>query len=205
RAGMGEQLRALGGALVVETGRAFATAEDLAVEVDPTARSVSSVAAMERFLADNLDRPLQVEDAASVVHLSTRHAARLFAAETGESVMAALRRLRLERGAHLLLDSDAPVAQVARACGYPEPRAVIAALRRRDGQPPGALRTRGGTLHPRPPPGGPAGRARRGPGRPTGRRSYARGGLRGRPVGGFDGPVGEGVVAVVGHQPAGQQ
>ena len=147
RAGMGEQLRALGGALVVETGRAFATAEDLAVEVDPTARSVSSVAAMERFLADTLDRPLQVEDAASVVHLSTRHAARLFAAETGESVMAALRRMRLERGAHLLLDSDAPVAQIARACGYPEPRAFITAFRRRYGQPPGAFRTRGGTLH----------------------------------------------------------
>lgn len=147
RAGVAEQVRALGGALVVETGRAFATAHDLAVDLDPEARSTSSVAAMQRYLADNLERPLAVQDVAAVVHLSTRHAARLFRAATGESVMAALRRMRLERGAHLLLESPDAVAQIARACGYPEVRAFITAFRRRYGQPPGAFRTHGGTLH----------------------------------------------------------
>ncbi|MGP9539794.1 AraC family transcriptional regulator [Brachybacterium sp. AOP43-C2-M15] len=147
RAGVGDQVRALGGALVIETGRAFARTEDLAVALDPTARSTSSVAAMERHLADNLERPLRVEDIAGVVHLSSRHAARLFSAATGESLMAALRRMRLERGAHLLLESDEPVAHIARSCGYPEVRPFITAFRRRYGQPPGAFRAHGGTRH----------------------------------------------------------
>lgn len=147
RAGVAEQVRALGGALVVETARAFAAPEDLAVEIDPSARSTSSVAAMERFVADNLERPLQAADIAAMVHLSTRHAARLFRTETGESLMAALRRKRLERGAHLLLETAEPVAQIARACGYREVRPFITAFGRYYGQPPGAFRTHGGTLH----------------------------------------------------------
>lgn len=147
RAGVSEQVRALGGALVVETGRAFAAPQDLAVEIDPDARSSSSVAAMERYLADNLSRPVTVQDVAAVVHLSTRHAARLFAASTGESLMAALRRRRLEQAAHLLLESEETVSRIARACGYPEVRAFVTAFRRRYGQAPGAFRTHGGTLH----------------------------------------------------------
>jgi AraC-like DNA-binding protein len=147
RAGLDTQVGALGGALVVETGRAFASAEYLAVDLDPAARSTSSVAAMERFLADNLERPLQMADLAAVVHLSSRHASRLFADATGESPMAALRRMRLDRGARLLLESDEPIAVIARRCGYPEVRPFITAFRRRHGQPPGSFRAHGGTLH----------------------------------------------------------
>ncbi|MFC5298744.1 MAG: helix-turn-helix domain-containing protein [Brachybacterium tyrofermentans] len=147
RSGVSEQLKALGTALVIETARAFAAPDDLAVALDPEARTTSSVASMERYLADNLARPVQVRDVAAVVHLSERHAARLFARETGESLMAMLRRLRLERGAHLLLETDDPIAQVARTCGYPEARPFITAFRRYFGQPPGTFRSNGGTLH----------------------------------------------------------
>lgn len=147
RSGVSGQVRALGAALVIETARAFAADGDLAVTLDPAARTTSSVAAMERYLADNLGRRVRVRDVAAIVHLSDRHAARLFARETGSSLMATLRRLRLERGAHLLLETDDPVTQVARACGYPEARPFITAFRRHYGQPPGAFRRHGGTLH----------------------------------------------------------
>lgn len=147
RSGVSTQVRALGAALVIETARAFAAEEDLAVTLDPAARTTSDVAAMERYLADNLARPVQVRDVAAVVHLSTRHAARLFARETGESLMATLRRLRLERAAQLLLETDDQVAHVARTCGYPEARPFSTAFRRHFGQPPGAFRSNGGTLH----------------------------------------------------------
>lgn len=62
-------------------------------------------------------------------------------------MIAELRRLRIEHAARLLLESERPVAQLARECGYPESRAFITAFRRRYGQPPGAFRARGGTLH----------------------------------------------------------
>ncbi|WP_193107434.1 AraC family transcriptional regulator [Brachybacterium sp. FME24] len=147
RSGHQNVLAALGAALVVRTGRAFASADDLAIDVVSTDRTTSTVAAMERYLSDNLGRTISVRDVAAVVHLSTRHAERLFAQQTGSSLMAALRRLRLERAAHLLLETEDPVAHVARACGYPEARAFITAFRRHYGQPPGSFRSHGGTLH----------------------------------------------------------
>ncbi|GAA1485507.1 helix-turn-helix domain-containing protein [Brachybacterium fresconis] len=147
RSGVSGQVRALGAALVIETARAFATADDLTVTLDPTARTTSAVSAMERYLSDNLTRTIHVRDVAANGHLSSRHAARLFSRETGSSLMETLRRLRLERGVQLLLESDEPIAQVARACGYPEARAFITAFRRHYGQPPGAFRRHGGTLH----------------------------------------------------------
>lgn len=147
RSGVRAQLAGLGAALVIETGRAFATADDLEIDAVPTDRGTSAVAAMERYLADNLSRDLTVREVAAVAHLSERHAARLFAQQTGTPLMSALRRLRLERAAHLLLETDAPVTQVAGTCGYREVRAFITAFRRRYGQPPGSFRDHGGTLH----------------------------------------------------------
>lgn len=147
RSGYEPQLQALGAALVIETARAFATRDDLAIDAVPTDRATSTVAAMQRYLADNLDRRISVRDVAAAVHLSTRHAERLFAQETGAPLMATLRRLRLERAAHLLLETEASIGQVARTCGYPEARPFITAFRRRYGQPPGAFRDNGGTLH----------------------------------------------------------
>jgi AraC-like DNA-binding protein len=55
--------------------------------------------------------------------------------------------MRLDRGARLLLESDEPIAVIARRCGYPEVRPFITAFRRRHGQPPGSFRAHGGTLH----------------------------------------------------------
>ena len=147
RSGYRAQLKALGSALVIETGRAFATADDLEIDAIATDRSTSAVAAMERYLADNLGRDLTVREVAAVAHLSERHAARLFVQRTGTPLMAALRRLRLERAAHLLLETDEPIAQVAGACGYREVRGFITAFRRHYGQPPGSFRDHGGTLH----------------------------------------------------------
>lgn len=151
RSGRQATLRSLGAMLVVETARAFATDEDLAIESEPENRQPALVARMERYLRDNLSRPISVRDVAAEVHLSERHAERLFAAQAGESLMAALRRLRLERAAALLLDGEDSVTEIARRCGYPQPRPFITAFGRLYGQPPRAFRRNRGTLHlPRP-------------------------------------------------------
>lgn len=147
RAGHQAQLAALGTALVVETARAFSTADDLEVEAQSRSRTSAAVATMERFLADNLTRPISVRDVAAVVHLSERHAERLFNEQTGAPLMATLRRLRLERGAQLLLETADSITEVARSCGYAEVRPFITAFRRHYGQPPRAFRGNGGTLH----------------------------------------------------------
>ena len=137
-------LAGLGAALVVDTARAFAG--DLRVQRPPADRLSALVATMRRHLADNLSRPVTVRDVAAVVHLSERHAERLFREHTGASLIATLRRLRLERAAQLLLESDtSTVTAIARECGYPDVRAFSTAFRRRYGQPPLEYRTRRGT------------------------------------------------------------
>jgi AraC-like DNA-binding protein len=147
RSGQQQTLRSLGAMLVMETGRAFADDADLAIESPPEDRRTVLVATMERYLLDNQSRPISVRDVAAEVHLSERHAERLYAAQSGQSLMAALRRIRLERAAGLLLDSEHSVTEIARDCGYPQVRPFITAFGRRYGQSPRAFRRNGGTLH----------------------------------------------------------
>ncbi|GAA1678504.1 AraC family transcriptional regulator [Kribbella yunnanensis] len=143
--GYSAALNALGSTLVLETARAFALNEDLAVEPVRRDRGLLVVEAMQRHLRDNLSRPITVRDVAAVVHLSERHAERLFTQQTGASIMATLWRLRLELAAQLLLDPSLMVTEVARACGYSDVRPFSTAFKRHYGRTPGEHRRSGGT------------------------------------------------------------
>jgi AraC-like DNA-binding protein len=143
--GYGSTLAALGGALVVETARAFALDEDLAVEPVRRDRGPLVVETMQRHLRDNLSRPITVRDVAAAAHLSTRHAERLFTQQTGASIMTTLRRLRLELAAQLLLDPSLTITEVARLCGYSDVRPFSTAFRRHYARTPGTHRKLGGT------------------------------------------------------------
>ncbi|MBA3528318.1 MAG: AraC family transcriptional regulator [Propionibacteriaceae bacterium] len=147
RSGFVELCKALGAALVIDTARAFTAEEDLAVPPRRRDRGSQVVAAMHRHLADNLSRPTFVRDVAAAVHLSERHAERLFTEQTGESLMSTLRRLRLELAGQLLLETTQPTREIARACGYADITAFRSAFRRHYGQPPQTFRANNGTLH----------------------------------------------------------
>lgn len=143
--GYGAALTALGSTLVMETARAFALDEDLAVEPVRRDRGPLVVEAMQRHLRDNLSRPISVRDVAAAAHLSERHAERLFTQQTGDSIMSTLWRLRLELAAQLLLDHSLSVTDVARACGYSDVRPFSTAFKRKYGRTPGEHRRTGGT------------------------------------------------------------
>jgi transcriptional regulator GlxA family with amidase domain len=102
---------------------------------------------MQRHLQDNLARPVTVRDVAAAVHLSERHAERLFQQQTGSSLMADLRRMRMELAAQLLLDQAVTVTEVARACGYSDVRPFSTAFRRHYGKAPQTFRATRGTDH----------------------------------------------------------
>lgn len=147
QSGYGALCAALGSALVIETARAFTASEDLRVTPPPTDRTSAVVATIRRHLEDNLDRTVTVRDVAAAVHLSERHAERLFREATGASMMSTLRRLRLDHAATLLRDGTPSTAAVAKACGYPDPGSFSTAFRRHHGQPPQSFRSNGGTVH----------------------------------------------------------
>ena len=144
-AGYGESLVAYGAALVLDTARAFALDEDLSVDPIVRDRGPVVVEAMQRHLLDNLARPVTVREVAAAVHLSERHAERLFREVTGASLMSTLRRMRLDLAAQLLLGPTVTVTEVARLCGYSDVRPFSTAFRRAHGQSPGQYRRAGGT------------------------------------------------------------
>jgi AraC-like DNA-binding protein len=143
--GYSTALGALGATLVMETARAFALDDDLAVEPIRRDRGPLVVETMQRHLRDNLSRPISVRDVAAAAHLSERHAERLFQQQTGASIMSTLRRLRLELAGQLLLDHTLSITEVARACGYSDVRPFSTAFKRRYGRTPGEHRRAGGT------------------------------------------------------------
>ncbi|WP_194911178.1 helix-turn-helix domain-containing protein [Catenulispora rubra] len=153
--GSAEMIGSLASALVLATARALS---------DPPSRSLSrqparlapatpgapTVTTMIRYLRDNYHRPVRIREVAAQVHLSERHAARLFREFAGCTVHAYLARCRLEAAAQLLCDPghrDTPIAAIARSCGYLDRRHFTESFQRHWGLSPAALRARGGTKH----------------------------------------------------------
>ncbi|REF36442.1 AraC family transcriptional regulator [Thermasporomyces composti] len=152
--GVGDVVRNLAGLLVVETARAVVDDQNLTPEPAPEAptRDEQMVRTMVRYLRDNYDRPVRVRDVAAQVHVSERHASRLFRVFTGTTIHAFLVRLRLEIAAQRLLARAAKagpvsIAEVARSCGYPDVRHFTTVFRRHWGVTPGAFRSGDGTAH----------------------------------------------------------
>ena len=114
---------------------------------------------MVRYLQDNYDRSVAVRDVAAQVHLSDRHAGRLFRTYAGTTIHGFLVRQRLEIAAQRLLARESPrartsIAEIARSCGYPDVRHFTTAFRRHWGVTPGVFRSGNGTAHlARPAPG----------------------------------------------------
>ena len=89
---------------------------------------------------ENLDQPLTVERLAEQAHMSTRHFARAFIAETGVTPSKAIERLRVEVARTRVQDSREPIELVACATGFSDPERMRRAFIRAFGQPPQALR-----------------------------------------------------------------
>ena len=75
-----------------------------------------------RFIRENLDRSLTLDEIARESHFSSYHFHRIFRAVTGETVNECTNRLRLERTVHLLrFDREKSITDIAYQCGYSSP------------------------------------------------------------------------------------
>ena len=73
---------------------------------------------VQRLALENPAEDLSVEAMAAVAHMSPRHFARAFRAETGVTPARYVERVRLEAARRRLEDTAEPVAAVAAACGF---------------------------------------------------------------------------------------
>lgn len=87
-----------------------------------------------------LDRELGLEELADVAQLSPFHFHRLFSALVGETVMAHVRRLRLERAAYLLRYSEQKLIDIAMDSGYEAQESFTRAFKSSFGDPPARYR-----------------------------------------------------------------
>lgn len=71
-----------------------------------------------KFIEENYNQEIEVEDVSNSVHLSYSHLSRLFKKHTGETINYRLNRVRLVKAQQLLMCSDKSIAQIAREVGF---------------------------------------------------------------------------------------
>ena len=101
---------------------------------------------MQRVIAhvhDHLDAPLDLNALAELACLSPRHWHRIYHAMYGETLAHTVKRLRLHRAAGQLACSAAPVAEVAKAAGYPNVPSFNRTFKSVYGLPPARFRAEG--------------------------------------------------------------
>jgi transcriptional regulator GlxA family with amidase domain len=95
---------------------------------------------IERYVRENVDRPLPRDELAAQVSLSTCHFSRVFKETFGESPHAYIIRLRLKLAQELLLSTDEPLGQIALACGFADQSHFTKVFRRGVGETPNVWR-----------------------------------------------------------------
>jgi transcriptional regulator GlxA family with amidase domain len=95
-----------------------------------------------RHILENLAHDLSVEALAQHAHMSPRHFARSFRAETGVTPARYVESVRLEAARRALEDTDRPVAVVASACGFGTPETLRRSFLRALGVGPAEYRRR---------------------------------------------------------------
>jgi transcriptional regulator GlxA family with amidase domain len=97
---------------------------------------------VRRHIVENLASDLSVEALSRHAHMSPRHFARSFRVETGVTPARYVESVRLEAARRALEDSAAPIAVVARACGFGTPETLRRAFLRALGVGPAEYRRR---------------------------------------------------------------
>lgn len=92
-------------------------------------------------MRERLEEDLGLDALAAVVGLTPWHFARAFRAATGETPLARIRRLRVERAAELTHERSMSLAEIALACGFADQMHMTRAFRTVLGVTPGRLRS----------------------------------------------------------------
>ena len=112
--------------------------------VAPAARTVEDYAdRVERvhaYLAEHLDRDVDLDHLAGIACFSPFHFHRIYHALLGETVAESVRRMRLHRAALDLVEGTVPIVRIASRAGYGSQAAFTRAFRSAYGAPPAAYR-----------------------------------------------------------------
>jgi len=97
---------------------------------------------VDRYLRQNLDRPLRLDEVAEQVPLSVSYFSRAFKESFGTTPHTHMIQLRLELAQQLMLTTEDPLSQIALACGLADQAHLSKLFRRVVGETPNAWRRR---------------------------------------------------------------
>ena len=96
--------------------------------------------AARAWIEARLGEPIGPGQVAEAVGVSRGHLLRLFRLYEHTTIAGFIRRRRVRRAQHLLMQSDLPICDIARSLGIPDLQAFNKAMRRELGAPPSKLR-----------------------------------------------------------------
>jgi transcriptional regulator GlxA family with amidase domain len=108
----------------------------------PTDHGDAAVAAAQRGIAESFAVAAPVEEMAKWSGLAPRTFKRRFKAATGQTPIAYVQRIRVERAKRLLETTDQPIEEISWAVGYEDPASFRRLFKRLTGLTPGAYRQR---------------------------------------------------------------
>jgi len=85
------------------------------------ARVSRTIQGVIKYCRANLQETLRLEEIAAAVGYSPSHVSHSFTRQLGRTVSECVRELRLSAAREMLLDTDLPIGEVARAIGYSDP------------------------------------------------------------------------------------
>lgn len=88
------------------------------IAVSETKVEPGTVSKARRFIEENYDRPISLEEAAGVVNTSVRYFCKVFKNYTGITFVDYLTRLRIEKSKNLLVNPNRRISEVAYEVGF---------------------------------------------------------------------------------------
>jgi AraC-like DNA-binding protein/ligand-binding sensor protein len=106
-------------------------------------RHASALRKAERFIWENYTRKICLKEIAEASGLSAPYFSSIFKEEMGENLSTYLNRLRVERAATMLIESDMSLCEIARVCGFEDQSWFSKIFKSYTGKSPGKYREQG--------------------------------------------------------------
>ncbi|MDX6664387.1 MAG: hypothetical protein QOG68_593 [Solirubrobacteraceae bacterium] len=139
----------LGGAVAMDVARRLVLfarrpggQAQFSVQLRAQALAPGPLRELQAWIVEHIDADLTVAALARHAHMSERTLARVFARDAGMTPAAYVETIRVERARSRIESGHAPLASVARACGFGTPETMRRAFHRRLGVAPADYRTR---------------------------------------------------------------
>jgi AraC-like DNA-binding protein/ligand-binding sensor protein len=106
-------------------------------------RHASALRKAERFIWENYTRKISLQEIAGASGLSAPYFSTIFKEEMGENLSSYLNRLRVEKAATMLTESDLPLSEIAGSCGFEDQSWFSKIFKNFMGMSPGKYREQG--------------------------------------------------------------